>query len=127
MRRDLRKTVIEKLRELTATDREFRSEARALLGMIPMNWLPDEIIDHLREVIEEPDLSGTRYSLEKEIGRGGMGVVYLVRDTVLDREVALKVLNRVDTTEAKTLAQLEHPGIVPVHDSGVLPDGRIYT
>ena len=55
-----------------------------------MNWLPDSVVDHLRKVIEEPDLSETRYVLENEIGRGGMGVVYLARDTTLDRPVALR-------------------------------------
>jgi serine/threonine protein kinase len=76
--------------------------------------------------MEEPDLSGTHYVLGKEIGRGGMGVVYLARDTNLDRDVALKVLNHAETSEAKTLAKLEHPGTVPVHDAGVLPDGRTF-
>jgi serine/threonine protein kinase len=91
-----------------------------------MKGLPDRVLDHLREVIEAPDLSATRYSLEKEVGRGGMGVVYSAHDTVLDRRVALKVLSSVNTAEPRTLAQLEHPGIVPVHDSGLLPDGRAY-
>jgi serine/threonine protein kinase len=91
-----------------------------------MSGLPDRVIDHLRAVMEEPDLSGTRYVLGKEIGRGGMGVVYLASDTNLDRDVALKVLNHAETSEAKTLANLEHPGTVPVHDAGVLPDGRTF-
>jgi serine/threonine protein kinase len=91
-----------------------------------MTSLRDETIDHLREVLEKPDLSGTRYLLHNEIGRGGMGVVYLAHDTTLDRPVAVKVLRGLETREAHILARLEHPGIVPVHDSGVLPDGRIY-
>jgi serine/threonine protein kinase len=91
-----------------------------------MSALPDRVIDHLRAVMEEPDLSATRYVLGPEIGRGGMGVVYLARDTNLDRDVALKVLNHAETSEAKTLAKLEHPGTVPVHDAGVLPDGRTF-
>ena len=61
-----------------------------------------------------------------------MGTVYLARDRDLDREVALKVvqLHQEDTErmlrEARILARLEHPGIVPVHDVGVLPDGRAW-
>src|ERR1700688_4499516 len=90
-----------------------------------MTWLPDKVVEHLRAVVEEPDLSATRYQLLQEIGRGGMGVVYLARDTELDRRVALKVLDDL-TQEARTLARLAHPGIVPVHDSGSLPDGRAY-
>ncbi len=62
-----------------------------------------------------------------------MGVVFLARDVVLDREVAVKVLDRADSAaavrlgrEARILARLEHPGIVPVHDFGELSDGRIF-
>ncbi|MDX2153641.1 MAG: serine/threonine-protein kinase, partial [Bryobacteraceae bacterium] len=87
-----------------------------------MTWLPDDVVRHLREVCTEPDLTGTRYRLISELGRGGMGIVYLCEDTVLGREVALKVLD--DPAEALTLARLEHPGVIPVHDAGVLPDGR---
>jgi serine/threonine-protein kinase len=101
-----------------------------------MDFLPDRVLDHLRELIDQPpELGGTRYELVREIGRGGMGTVYMARDTRLDRHVALKVLNLEDPTgaaaarmlsEARILARLEHPGIVPVHDAGTLPDGRIY-
>jgi len=93
-----------------------------------MGFLPDRTLDHLREVTEAPDLSGTRYEVEEEIGRGGMGIVYRARDTQLDRAVALKVMDSrgVTAEEAKVLALLEHPGLVPVYDSGTLPDGRSY-
>jgi len=66
-----------------------------------------------------------RFSLEKELGRGGMGIVFLARDVALDRAVAIKVLPpqlAVDTTsrerfirEARTAAGLSHPNIVPIH------------
>jgi serine/threonine protein kinase len=93
-----------------------------------MEWLPDRVVEHLRDVAELPDLTGTRYELVREIGRGGMGVVYEVYDTQLERNVALKVNTHHFplTTEARILARLEHPGIVPVHDSGTLADGRSY-
>ena len=64
-----------------------------------------------------------------------MSTVYLAEDTVLGRKVALKVVAtaaaRPDTVErmraeARVIARLEHPGIVPVHDAGMLPDGRVY-
>lgn len=65
-----------------------------------------------------------RYSIEREIGRGGMGVVYLGRDVALDRPVALKVLPPADAwrpevrerflREARTAARLSHPNIVPI-------------
>jgi serine/threonine-protein kinase len=86
--------------------------------------LSNRVVDHLRGVIEAPDLRNTKYAVIEELGRGGMGIVYLARDHGLGRNVAIKVLNSAD--EARTLASLEHPGIVPVHDVGTLPDGRIY-
>ncbi|HUF69469.1 MAG TPA: serine/threonine-protein kinase [Longimicrobiales bacterium] len=96
-------------------------------------WLSDRTLDHLRAVADEPDLSGTRYQLAEPVGCGGMGRVYRARDTGLDRDVALKILHTAEAgeaerliAEAKILARLEHPGIVPVHDAGTLPDGRVF-
>jgi serine/threonine-protein kinase len=66
-----------------------------------------------------------RYSLERELGRGGMGVVYLAQDVRLDRQVALKLLPPTFAAqaalrerfmrEARTAAGLSHPNIVPIH------------
>jgi serine/threonine protein kinase len=95
----------------------------------------DRALDRLREVAQWPDLTGTRYELQGEVARGGMGVVYLARDRELERDVALKVIaveaSDSETAErlrreARTIARLEHPGIVPVHDVGTLPDGRVF-
>ncbi len=86
--------------------------------------ISDPVLDHLRHVAAVPDLTGTRYELECEIGRGGMGVVYAARDRQLGRRVALKVLDSGFEGEAPLIARLEHPGIVPVYESGTLPDGR---
>lgn len=68
------------------------------------------------------------YSLQRELGRGGMGVVYLARDVQLDRDVAIKVLPpqlAADAVarerflrEARTAAGLSHPHIVPIHRVG---------
>src|ERR1700676_816998 len=100
-----------------------------------MDWLPDSVIDHLRDALDAPDLSGSPYVLGKELGRGRMGIVYEARDTRLERVVALKVLSPLASggdaverlwREARILASLEHPGIVPVHDAGMLSDGRAY-
>jgi serine/threonine protein kinase len=97
--------------------------------------LSDAALAHLREAADWPDLSGTRYEVRRLVGRGGMGAVYLVHDRELDREVALKVLSAPEAgpdaaarmlREARIIARLEHPGIVPVHDVGVLPDGRAF-
>lgn len=100
-----------------------------------MTWLPDHTVRHLRSVAGWPDLSGTRYTIAEEIGRGGMGTVYLARDEELNRDVAIKVTNTLGShseletrmrTEARILARLEHPGIVPIHEVGTLSDGRIF-
>ena len=97
-------------------------------------WLPDRTLAHLRDVAEWPDLS-ERYDVTQRLGRGGMGVVYAAHDRVLDRDVAIKVLDAPDPDaqlsqrlreEAKILGRLEHPGIVPVHDAGTLSDGRAF-
>jgi serine/threonine-protein kinase len=77
-----------------------------------------------------------KYRLEGQIGRGGMGEVLLVTDQDLRRQVAMKVLlpeaskqdpSRLNfVAEAQATSQLEHPGIPPVHDIGMSPDGRVY-
>ena len=68
-----------------------------------------------------------RYRLDEEIGRGGLGAVYQAHDTVLQRDVAVKVLAEPTLgtegrtrllDEARSVAQLSHPNIVPVYDAG---------
>lgn len=76
-----------------------------------------------------------RYRIIKELGRGGMGAVYLAQDTQLDRPVALKVPNFSGHDgpklierfyrEAKAAATLQHPNICAIHDVGQI-DGRHY-
>jgi serine/threonine protein kinase len=97
--------------------------------------LSDSIVTNLQAQMRSPDLSGTRYCVVHHLGRGGMGSVWLAHDEVLDRRVALKVLDLTSPAnglgarlfrEARILAGLEHPGIVPVHDAGTLADGRAF-
>ena len=75
-----------------------------------------------------------RYAIEKELGRGGMAIVYLARDLKHNREVALKVLpSDLAATlgsdrflrEIQITARLQHPHILPLHDSGAA-DGLLY-
>jgi serine/threonine protein kinase len=100
-----------------------------------MGSLSDETIRHLRTLADWPEVPGDRYRIVEQIGRGGMGGVYLAEDLALQREVAIKVLslpNLDDASrermlrEAHILGQLEHPGIVPIHDVGFLDDGRVF-
>jgi eukaryotic-like serine/threonine-protein kinase len=96
--------------------------------------LPDPTVEHLRRALREVS-DGDRYELREPVGQGGMGTVYRAFDRTLEREVAVKVLRsglgdpaaaaRLGR-EAHILARLEHPGLVPVHDAGVLPDGRVF-
>jgi hypothetical protein len=86
---------------------------------------------------DTPDIStalGDRYVIEREIGAGGMAVVYLARDKKLDRDVALKVLrpelgavlgSERFLTEIKISARLDHPHILTLIDSGEA-DGLLY-
>jgi serine/threonine-protein kinase len=81
-----------------------------------------------------PPARAGRCELLGEIARGGMGAVFEARDPDLDRRLAVKVLleqhrDHADLVrrflaEARVCARLQHPGVVPVHEVGRLPDGR---
>lgn len=73
---------------------------------------------------EERMLAG-RYQLVRELGRGGRGVVFLARDSWLDRDVAIKLIaadllspeeEMLFRREAKAVAQMDHPSITPIYD-----------
>lgn len=78
---------------------------------------------------------GHQYRIEREVGRGGMGIVYRARDLTLDRPVAIKVVHPELAanptiasrflTEARTVAKLRHPHIVTIHAAGNV-DGYLY-
>lgn len=90
----------------------------------------------LKEVRQELDTIPVidKYIIRREIGKGGMGRVYEALDPYIRREVAMKVL--LDTPsdedrarfleEAQITGQLEHPNIVPVHDIGFTPQGKLF-
>ena len=85
---------------------------------VSADWEREQIVKHL----------GTQYQVVREIGRGGMGVVFLARDIALHRLIAIKVLRYEFTSsdeqrerfrrEARMTARLSHPNIVPVHTFG---------
>ncbi len=93
----------------------------------------DPIRPDLRERLQRA--LGTQYRLERELGRGGMGVVFEATDTALDRRVAIKVVHpslthhdgivRRFLAEARMIARFRHPGIVAVHSAGTA-DGLLY-
>jgi tRNA A-37 threonylcarbamoyl transferase component Bud32/tetratricopeptide (TPR) repeat protein len=84
------------------------------------------------------ELSGTigKYEILKPLGKGAMGMVYLAHDTILERDVALKVmvsqiaddpeLNQRFIREAKAVAKMTHPNVVQVFDLGHHTDGSPY-
>jgi len=73
------------------------------------------------------DALADRYTIERELGAGGMATVYLAHDTRHERSVAIKILSAEQSAvlgnerferEIKTLARLRHPFVLPLHDSG---------
>ena len=82
-------------------------------------------------MVEIGELINERYQIISEIGSGGMGIVYCSHDTLLDRDVAIKLLHksRLDDRvyqrlfyEAKIIAKFNHPNIVVVYDAGEYRD-----
>src|SRR5262249_12697486 len=87
---------------------------------------PTAETDPLRDALERA--IGFQYRIERLLGRGGMGAVYLAHELALDRDVAIKVLPPEHAgapesrerfrREARTAARLTHPNIVPLHTFG---------
>lgn len=111
-----------------------RIEARELASLV--QGAPATAFSLMGPGPADPEIEeGPRYHDEGRIGAGGMGEVRRARDGVLEREVAVKTI-RPDNSggsavarfvrEARITAQLEHPGIVPVHDLGRRPDGTLF-
>ena len=93
-----------------------------VLAPVSAEWEREQVVEHL----------GAQFQIVRELGRGGMGVVFLARDIALHRLVALKVLRYEFTSsdehrerfrrEARMTARLSHPNIVPVHSFGEVDD-----
>ena len=94
------------------------------LPAVSAEWEREQIVEHL----------GAQFQIVREIGRGGMGIVFLARDIALHRLVAIKVLRYEFTSseehrerfrrEARMTARLSHANIVPVHSFGEVGDDR---
>ena len=127
------------------TDEPARSSSTQLIGSLESLLAGGQVIRlrqaDIHESIAAAEISSEttqtdRYQLLAEIGQGGMGTVYWGRDTRLGCDLAIKVL-RLEylrmpgalerfVEEAQIAGQLQHPGIVPVHELGQFDDGRLY-
>ncbi|GMV79607.1 MAG: hypothetical protein AMXMBFR7_07910 [Planctomycetota bacterium] len=84
----------------------------------------------------DPEAGVADFEIERVLGEGGMGVVYIARQTAIDREIALKMIKpkmsqnpdiqAVFLAEAAVTGDLEHPNIVPIYDLGVTSDGVLF-
>ncbi len=111
---------------------------------VPEAVQPTSTDELLHRLADAPRLDRARYCAEGELGRGGMGVVLRIRDTHLNRRLAMKTLlerkERRDSEsgdlrrqvlarfleEAQVTSQLDHPGVIPVHELGLDHNGEVY-
>jgi serine/threonine protein kinase/formylglycine-generating enzyme required for sulfatase activity len=98
----------------------------------------------MARLAKAPKLDEQRFTLDGELGRGGMGLVLEIHDRFLNRRLAMKVLLERGTPrdeeeqrlthqllgrfleEAQVTSQLDHPGVVPVHELGLDQSGKVY-
>ena len=114
------------------------SASRETQVATPFGTAPIPVAPSLKQTNYDGALLKDRYLIEGELGRGGIGVVYLARDTqLMNRRVVIKVLleesgnalhnpwfKKKFEQEIEALTRLDHPGIVGVLDVGTLPDGK---
>src|SRR5262249_7129662 len=111
----------------------------AAIGGVPRVRLPDTPFGEEPLPITRPsngNETSTRYRIDGEIGRGGMGAILKGRDPDLCRDVAIKLLreDRLESAdmirrfveEAQIGGQLQHPGLVPIYELGTFADQRPY-
>src|SRR5688572_29490780 len=101
----------------------FRIQHPVSIFTLPSSIIHLPLTDPLQQALEKA--VGGRYVIERELGRGGMGAVFLADDLSLDRQVAIKVLppelavqpalRERFVREAKLAASLSHPSIIHVH------------
>src|SRR3954462_3251132 len=109
-----------------------RSAGVSITSPQPVSDVSDTTIDLFDSL---QSALGPQYRLERELGRGGMGVVFLATDTTLDRRGGIKVgqpqvapheiINRPFLDESQDIARLRHPNIVDIHAGGSA-DGLLY-
>ena len=147
-------TIAEVLSLLRASDAEVtkwltRGADEANAGKPPSSGAGDKVQstatdELLKKLAASAKLDTNRFVLEKELGKGGMGLVSRIHDQHLNRRLAIKVLlerGQPETErdrrmahqflgrfleEAQVTSQLDHPGVVPVHDVGLDAAGRVW-
>jgi WD40 repeat protein/serine/threonine protein kinase len=105
---------------------------------------PTPTAELLQKLAQTPRLDARRFAFERLIGEGGMGVVYRVHDKHLNRQLAVKLVlpeNQSDhpkdrssaddvlgrfLEEAQVTSQLDHPGVIPVHELGLDQNGDVF-
>jgi serine/threonine-protein kinase len=120
-------------RDVSARLKRLMDADRGSAGPAPVDPPPASIVEPPPPAVDGKDLKRLgRYVLEREIGRGAMGVVYLGRDTAINREVAIKAIPLATEfseaelqearsrffREAETAGRLNHPNIVTIYDVG---------
>jgi WD40 repeat protein len=133
----------DELRRIHAIAQSAKSGPIASSSQAPR--APDSSASHPADSLSARWPKGSRYSVQGVVARGGMGVIYAVHDRELNRLLAMKVigLGSSDASpvaleqlppawvdrfieEAQITAQLDHPGIVPVHEIGIDPQGQLF-
>ena len=122
------------LEESCGEDIELREEIQSLLSFEKtsdeiINQTPDSLAAEMFSEMRQVDFDGKEignYKIISQIGKGGMGTVYLARDKILDRQIAIKFLVqkfshnkerlRRFMMEAKTASGLNHPNIITIHE-----------
>jgi hypothetical protein len=118
--------------------RTVRTRLVALIGLLALGGLGmfaySFIVVRLQSQVAEARRLG-RYTIERKLGKGGMGTVYLARHALLRRPTAIKVLDRgsSDTEgvarferEVQVSSALSHPNTIEIYDYGYTPDGTFY-
>lgn len=116
----------------------MESNGEVMLITVPLSGAPPTQAGKLNQFAPGSILDG-RYVIEREIGQGGIGVVYLARDRKLSNHVVVKTLieqGRTDREsewieekfrqEIEVMARINHPGVVGALDVGALPGGGVY-
>ncbi len=113
---------------------EFGAVVQWIFLVVAISTISSHVVYNLRRKIHEAGQVGP-YTLEKELGKGGMGVVYKARHALLKRPTAVKLLRPEIASESsiarfekevQSTSELSHPNTISVYDYGLSPDGHFY-